>query len=55
MDFVLAQRSYDIRSDQKSYQAKCYPLGSNDKKDVAKVPRDVVKPGAHAGVFCTAL
>lgn len=54
-DLVLAEPSYNVRRAQNDDHTNYDVLESNDMKDMARVLRDMMKPVAHAHVFCSAL
>lgn len=54
VDIILADPPYNVRNDQKYDRAEYDTVGSNDMRDIARVPEDVLKPGEHRPVFCTA-
>lgn len=52
---VVAEHLNNLRKDRKDDHTEYSVLHSNDVKDLANVLGDVMKPGAHGGVFCYTL
>lgn len=52
---VLAGPPYNIGRNEYDDHADYDVLGSNDFKDLAKVPKDVIRPEGYAQVLCYAL
>lgn len=55
MGFVLANRPYKVRNDQKDDHMEGDVVASHDVKIMAKVLGDVIKLRVHELVFCSAL
>lgn len=53
--FVQIYHLYLIKRDRKSNHAKYKTFCSEDTKDTVKIPRNVLKAGAHGLIMCSAL
>lgn len=54
MDLIPADTTYHVRRDQNDDYDIYDVVGSNVKKDIARVLRDAMNPWAHVSVFCSA-
>lgn len=53
IDFVLCEPLYKVGRERKEDRVQYDVFGSTDMKDVAKVLRKVIKPGALRDLFCS--
>lgn len=52
VDLVLVDPAYNVRRDRTDDHADCDVFRSNLVKDMVKVLGNLMKPGAHAHLFC---
>lgn len=54
VDFVLADPFYNVQMNRKDHHAEYDVFCLNNRKDMAKIPKDIMKPAAHGHVYCFA-